>query len=59
MFSVHGKQKDDKMPFYLAALWRPQLLTPQEVVEVINTFKGDTLFFVTQLKRDNTYRVKS
>lgn len=40
---VHGKQKDDKAPFYVTALGHLQLLTPQEVVEVINAFEKGTL----------------
>lgn len=35
---VHGKQKDDKIALYLTALCPAQLLTPEEAVEVINTF---------------------
>lgn len=36
---LHGKQKGEEMRLYLTALCHPQLLTPQEVVEVINTLK--------------------
>lgn len=40
---VHGKQKEDKTALYLTALCHAQLLTAEEAVEVINTFKGGTL----------------
>lgn len=40
---VHGKQKEDKIALYLTTLCHAQLLTPEEAVEVINTFKGGTL----------------
>lgn len=56
---VHGKQKDDKMPLYLTALCHPQLLTPQEVVEVINTSKRGHFVLSYTTQRDNRYRVKS
>lgn len=37
------EQKEDKIALYLTALCHAQLLTPEEAVEVINTFKGGTL----------------
>lgn len=38
-----NKRKRKKMALYLTALCHAQLLTPEEAVEVINTFKGGTL----------------